>query len=92
MKTAETFQHIWWDGDAVGLLDQRLLPGAEVAVRCATLGDVVQAIKSMQVRGAPAIGCTAAYGMALVAQQHHGSAAELLARLAEAKAALDASR
>lgn len=92
MSTETTVQHIWWDGDAVGLLDQRRLPGQEVAVRCASLSAVAQAITSMQVRGAPAIGCTAAYGMALAANQFSGSPAELPAHLAAAKATLDASR
>ena len=92
MSTDTTFQHIWWEGDAVGLLDQRLLPNEAASVRCATLDAVVFAIKSMQVRGAPAIGCTAAYGMALVAQQHPGDTAALLGALAGAKATLDASR
>lgn len=92
MSTNTAYQHIWWEGGTLGLLDQRLLPQQEVAVQCTTLGDVVYAIQSMQVRGAPAIGCTAAYGMALVAHQALGSTAELLAQLTAAKAALDASR
>lgn len=92
MIESETYRHIWWDGDAVGLLDQRRLPAAELAVRCTSVAEVAQAITAMVVRGAPAIGCTAAYGMALAAQQHSGDSAGLLARLAEAKATLDASR
>ncbi|HZC75326.1 MAG TPA: S-methyl-5-thioribose-1-phosphate isomerase [Gaiellaceae bacterium] len=55
------------DGPAVVLLDQRLLPDETVEVRCASAGDVADAIRTMVVRGAPAIGIAAAYGMALAA-------------------------
>jgi len=53
--------------DAVVLLDQRLLPLEEIDVRCRTAGEVADAIKTMVVRGAPAIGVAAAYGIALAA-------------------------
>ncbi len=98
MKAIDTLQHIWWDDGVLYLLDQRLLPTQEVIARCAALDDVVRAIKTMQVRGAPAIGCTAAYGMALVAGQGARSdssdrdAADALDRLDRAKQLLDAAR
>jgi methylthioribose-1-phosphate isomerase len=53
--------------DAVVLLDQRLLPREEVEVRCATVEELADAIRMMVVRGAPAIGVAAAYGIALAA-------------------------
>jgi methylthioribose-1-phosphate isomerase len=53
---------------ALVLIDQTRLPGETVLVACRTADDVAHAIKAMQVRGAPAIGVTAAYGMALAAQ------------------------
>lgn len=53
------------DGPAVVLLDQRRLPDEVVEVRCATAAEVADAIRGMVVRGAPAIGIAAAYGMAL---------------------------
>jgi methylthioribose-1-phosphate isomerase len=53
--------------DAVVLLDQRLLPLEEVEVRCQTVGALAEAIEQMVVRGAPAIGVAAAYGIALAA-------------------------
>ncbi len=56
-----------WDGDAVLLLDQRLLPREEVYLRLRTVEEVARAIESLAVRGAPAIGCTAALGAALAA-------------------------
>jgi methylthioribose-1-phosphate isomerase len=55
------------DVPAVVLLDQRRLPGEVVEVRCSSAGEVAEAIRSMVVRGAPAIGVAAAYGMALAA-------------------------
>jgi methylthioribose-1-phosphate isomerase len=53
------------EADAVVLLDQRRLPLEEVDVECRTAAEVAEAIRSMVVRGAPAIGVAAAYGYAL---------------------------
>ncbi|MGI9146093.1 MAG: S-methyl-5-thioribose-1-phosphate isomerase [Chloroflexota bacterium] len=55
---------------ALVLIDQTRLPQATVLIACRTAEDVARAIQSMQVRGAPAIGVAAAYGMALGAQAH----------------------
>lgn len=54
-----------WDGDALLLLDQRALPTREVWLRLESWQSVRDAIRDMAVRGAPAIGIAAAYGMAL---------------------------
>jgi methylthioribose-1-phosphate isomerase len=54
-----------WRGDALELLDQRLLPQQTVYVTCRTAAEVARAIRDMVVRGAPAIGCAAAFGVAL---------------------------
>jgi methylthioribose-1-phosphate isomerase len=72
------------DGPAVVLLDQRRLPEEVVEVRCATAAEVADAIRDMAVRGAPAIGIAAAYGLALAALQGDD--------LAEAEQVLAASR
>ncbi|MEW6320811.1 MAG: S-methyl-5-thioribose-1-phosphate isomerase [Acidobacteriota bacterium] len=56
---------IAWDTDAIVMIDQRKLPAAERYVRCRTAADVARAIKSMVIRGAPAIGVAAAMGLAL---------------------------
>ncbi|MFK7930249.1 MAG: S-methyl-5-thioribose-1-phosphate isomerase [Myxococcota bacterium] len=61
-------EHIRFTGDALELLDQRLLPADEVWIRCTNATETADAIRDMVVRGAPAIGVTAAYGMALAAQ------------------------
>ncbi|MBL8590493.1 MAG: S-methyl-5-thioribose-1-phosphate isomerase [Methylobacteriaceae bacterium] len=53
------------DGAAVGIIDQTRLPHEFVVVRLETLEDAARAISDMQVRGAPLIGATAAFGMAL---------------------------
>ena len=54
-----------WRGDALELLDQRLLPERTLYVTCRNAAEVAQAIRDMVVRGAPAIGCAAAFGVAL---------------------------
>lgn len=62
MRTVE------WDNGRVKLIDQRLLPGEFKVVTLSTVEEVARAIKEMYVRGAPAIGATAAFGLALAAQ------------------------
>ncbi len=57
------------DGHAVEIIDQTRLPHELVIVGLETLDDAAQAIATMQVRGAPLIGATAAYGMALAAAE-----------------------
>jgi methylthioribose-1-phosphate isomerase len=62
----ESFVTIRWDGDVDGhlvLLDQTRLPAETVYLACRRVGDVWQAIKRLSVRGAPAIGVAAAYGV-----------------------------
>ncbi|MCK6496345.1 S-methyl-5-thioribose-1-phosphate isomerase [bacterium] len=59
---------ISWEGQAVGLLDQTLLPHEEKFILCDTLPALWEAIKSLRVRGAPAIGVSAAYGVVLAAE------------------------
>ena len=56
---------IRWKGDRLELLDQRLLPDQTVYVTCSTAAEVAAAIRDMVVRGAPAIGCAAAFGVVL---------------------------
>ena len=58
-----------WDGKVLSLLDQRLLPREVRWVDCRTSDEVAEAIRSMLVRGAPAIGVSAAFGMAMASQQ-----------------------
>ena len=72
------------DGPQVVLLDQRRLPDEEVNLECRTAADVAEAIRTLAVRGAPAIGIAAAYGLALAALRGDD--------LAEAERVLAASR
>lgn len=54
-----------WQDDAIVMIDQRKLPAVETYVKCATVPEVARAIKTMVIRGAPAIGVSAAMGLAL---------------------------
>jgi methylthioribose-1-phosphate isomerase len=56
---------IRWRGDRLDLIDQRLLPGQSTYVSCRSAAEVAAAIRDMVVRGAPAIGCAAAFGVVL---------------------------
>ena len=60
---------IIWADDRLRLLDQRLLPLQERTVECRNAADVARAIHDMVVRGAPAIGIAASYGLVLAAQR-----------------------
>lgn len=60
---------VQWRGDHLRLLDQRLLPQEERWIDCRDTAAVTQAIKDLAVRGAPAIGIAAAWGVVLAAQQ-----------------------
>jgi methylthioribose-1-phosphate isomerase len=57
------------DGPRVVLLDQRRLPDEEVELECRSVADVVDAIRELAIRGAPAIGIAAAYAFALAAER-----------------------
>jgi len=73
----ELFRPLYWDAGKLKLLDQRLLPGQEVWLELETPEEVAAAIRDMAVRGAPAIGAAAAFGMALA-----GSGGESFAQAA----------
>lgn len=75
------------DGGAVTVLDQTALPHRVAWLRLASLDDAARAIRDMWIRGAPLIGATAAYGIALAVRADARPAA-----LAEARAVLDATR
>jgi methylthioribose-1-phosphate isomerase len=60
-----SFRTLWFEGGALHLLDQRGLPLRADVVVARTAAETAQAIRDMAVRGAPAIGCAAAYGLAL---------------------------
>ena len=83
----------WDEAGVLTLIDQRFLPGRVSYVQCRTVGEVARAIQHMTVRGAPAIGAAAAYGLALTATHSPAdSADELLAELRRDASLLRAAR
>ena len=64
-----------WTNEGVRMIDQRLLPVEEKYVTLRSCEEVAEAIKQMVVRGAPAIGVSAAMGIALGAKQSVGTSA-----------------
>ena len=68
----------WQDG-VVLMIDPRKLPSAEVWVRCRTAAEVARAIKTMVIRGAPAIGVAAAMGIALAVRSSKATGTKQLA-------------
>lgn len=68
-------QALQWTGSALKVLDQRRLPDVIVYDEYQQAGGVAEAIASMRVRGAPAIGIAAAYGVVLSVQEHYSNKA-----------------
>jgi methylthioribose-1-phosphate isomerase len=68
-----------WHDDAIVMIDQRKLPTEEAFVRCRTAQDVARAIKSMVIRGAPAIGVAASMGIALGVRNSKATGTQRLA-------------
>ncbi len=60
---------MWFENGAVCFVDQTRLPDETVIVTCRTTEALAEAIRSLRIRGAPAIGVTAAYGIAMAASQ-----------------------
>jgi methylthioribose-1-phosphate isomerase len=69
LLAAEKVRALEWRDGALHLLDQRLLPARERWLTCTDIDSVAEAIRSMAVRGAPAIGISAAYGLLLGLRQ-----------------------
>lgn len=72
----DTIRAVRWQNEQLQLLDQRILPQQEEYISYDDAGAVARAITDMVVRGAPAIGCTAAYGVVLAARDAYASSAE----------------
>ncbi|QPG63154.1 S-methyl-5-thioribose-1-phosphate isomerase [Pseudomonas sp. BIGb0427] len=69
LMAAEKVKAIDWRDGTLYLLDQRALPSAQVWLACKDAAAVAEAIRTMVVRGAPAIGISAAYGLAMAIAQ-----------------------
>jgi methylthioribose-1-phosphate isomerase len=65
------YRTIWYENNIVKIIDQTKLPHKFIIKELKTLKDAVNSIKIMEVRGAPLIGATAAYGIALAVQENH---------------------
>jgi methylthioribose-1-phosphate isomerase len=90
---ANPVETLRWAGDRLELIDQRLLPQQFEYVACDTAAEVAAAIRDMTVRGAPAIGCAAAYGVAVESgRPTFASVGEFHAALEAAFVELAASR
>jgi methylthioribose-1-phosphate isomerase len=86
---------VYWDyeSNTVKLIDQRKLPFVYEVAEFADYHDVARSISEMYVRGAPAIGATAAFGMALAARQSSATMKPgLMQDLEEAASILNAAR
>ena len=61
----KSYRTIWFDNNVVKIIDQTKLPHQFIIKDLKTSKDAINAIKTMEVRGAPLIGATAAYGLVL---------------------------
>src|SRR5579885_1658329 len=68
LQAHDQIRAVQWRGDRLRLLDQRKLPLEESWIECRSAEEVAQAIRDLVVRGAPAIGIAAAWGVVLAAQ------------------------
>jgi methylthioribose-1-phosphate isomerase len=75
----QRWRTIWREGDAIGVIDQRLLPHEFKTLTLRSMPECAEAIRNMTVRGAPLIGATAAYGMCLALREDAGDASLALA-------------
>jgi methylthioribose-1-phosphate isomerase len=84
---------VFWEEDQLKMIDQRILPGRFEVLTYRDHKSVAQAIKDMVVRGAPAIGAAAGFGLALAGfESASSSTSDLLADLRSASATLKAAR
>ncbi|BAL81107.1 S-methyl-5-thioribose-1-phosphate isomerase [Caldisericum exile] len=83
---------LYFDGSILHILDQRYLPFEVIDVQCKTECDVWEAINKMKIRGAPAIGVAAAYGMYLGLRNFEGSTETFIQKAKELKDYLDSAR
>ena len=65
------YRTIWYEENVVKIIDQTKLPHRFIIKELKTVKDAINAIKVMEVRGAPLIGGTAAYGMALAVKENN---------------------
>ncbi len=88
----QSFETIYWKDGRVVMIDQRLLPKHEVYNEYQDVAGVADAIVTMVIRGAPAIGCAAAFGVALAAHTARGNSNEMIASILKSCDVLAATR
>ena len=81
-----------WDGEAVVIIDQTLLPGEEKLVKLREVGELAEAIRSLRVRGAPALGVAGALGIAMAVRRAQENGTDITMAAAEASRELAATR
>ena len=81
-----------WDGGAVVIIDQTLLPGEEKLLTLREVGELAEAIRSLRVRGAPALGVAGALGIAMAVRRAQERGTDIKAAAAEAARELAATR
>ena len=91
MKAPKDTYTVYWEDGAVRMIDQRILPERFEILRLTDYREVADGIRTMAVRGAPAIGVSAALGMALAAREGLGSA-DFFGDLRQAGAVLRSTR
>jgi methylthioribose-1-phosphate isomerase len=93
---SEQIETLSWSGDSgtgfLTMIDQTLLPTSLQSIDCRDVETVWEAIKMLRVRGAPAIGIAAAYGLCVAMQGHLGSHGEFATRFEESSKYLAESR
>jgi methylthioribose-1-phosphate isomerase len=88
-----TLASVRWDTDAIVIIDQRRLPAQLVEWRLTNVADVVEAIATLAVRGAPAIGIASAYGLVIgLDEARPGSAREAIDRIRELEETIGGAR
>ena len=88
-----SIEPIKWLGDKLRLLDQTKLPGEEIYIELSDHQGIASAITELKIRGAPAIGITGAYGVALGAQKINSKAKdEFLEKLRDVSKTLTTTR
>ncbi len=89
----ENLRTVWWDEEGVFIVDQNRLPVEFTFKVCTDVDEVIEAIKDMTIRGAPAIGAAAAMGLALAAKHCKASSMEeFKERLKEVAKAIENTR
>jgi methylthioribose-1-phosphate isomerase len=86
------WRSLFWDGDALCVLDQTRLPHHAHTLRLEDWQSVVQAIRDLRVRGAPAIGAAGAYALALAAREFSADPDRFWPRLRDAAAVIRSAR